>query len=97
MAGESQVFPVDLASVGLARTDPWGFPYQYTRLRNERGQRINANAARKDRFLVPLNDDYDLFSLGKDGSTNVRITHPKSRDDVVRANNGAFIGRADRY
>ena len=97
MAGDGGRLPTDLASVGLARNDPWGFPYRYTRLRDDRGRPINARLARKDRFLVPLNDDYDLFSVGKDGATNTRLTASVSRDDVVRANNGAFIGRADRY
>jgi len=95
--GEGAAPPVSLAAVGLARSDPWGFPYRYTPLRDATGRRINTGLARKDRFLVPLNDDYDLFSIGKDGVTNVRIVHATSRDDVVRANNGAFIGKADKY
>lgn len=89
--------PASLAVIGLPPNDPWGFPYRYLPLRDATGQRINIGRARKDRFLVPLNDDYDLFSIGRDGRTNVRIVHAASRDDVVRANNGAFVGRADQY
>lgn len=95
--GEGAPPPLDLASVGLVRSDPWGFPYRYLRLRDGAGRPVNQGSAKRDRFLVPLNDDYDLFSIGKDGSTNRRLVHATSRDDVVRANNGAFIGRADQY
>jgi general secretion pathway protein G len=53
--------------------------------------------ARKDRFLVPLNTDYDLYSMGKDGDSNAPLTAKASRDDIVRANNGAFIGLASDF
>jgi general secretion pathway protein G len=89
--------PASLATVGLARNDPWGFPYQYLALRDGRGRAINQGAARKDRFLVPLNEDYDLYSIGKDGRSVMLLTAAASLDDVVRANNGAFIGRATNY
>jgi len=88
--------PSSLDAVGRGGTrDPWGRPYVYTRLagapRNVIGQ------ARKDRFLVPLNSDYDLYSVGPDGTSQPPITARASRDDVIRANNGGFIGRASRY
>jgi len=89
--------PPSLAAVGLARNDPWGRPYRYLPLRDAAGRPINAGGARMDRFLVPLNDDFDLSSVGKDGKTNRRIVHSTSRDDVVRANDGAYIGRGDKY
>ena len=53
--------------------------------------------ARKDRFLVPLNSDYDLYSAGKDGESAPPLGAAQSRDDVVRANNGAYIGLASGY
>lgn len=89
--------PATLAAVNLARNDPWGRPYQYLPLRNAAGMAINIGAARKDRFLVPLNDDYDLYSRGKDGLTGVSLSAPRSFDDVIRANNGAFIGLGTHY
>jgi general secretion pathway protein G len=52
---------------------------------------------RKDRFLVPLNSDYDLYSMVKDGASKGPLTAAESRDDILRANNGAFIGVAVDY
>jgi general secretion pathway protein G len=52
---------------------------------------------RKDRFLVPLNSDYDLYSMGKDGCTVAPITAKASHDDILRANNGSYVGLASKY
>jgi general secretion pathway protein G len=52
---------------------------------------------RKDRFLVPINTDFDLYSVGRDGESLPPLGAAKSRDDVVRAANGAFIGLASRF
>jgi len=52
---------------------------------------------RKDHNLVPLNSDYDLYSMGKDGKSVSPLTAKASRDDIVRANNGAFVGLASEY
>lgn len=97
MSGDGAPLPASLAAVGLARNDPWGSPYRYTRLRDANGRKINQGAARRDRFLVPINDDYDLFSIGKDVRTSLPLTAGVSLDDVVRANDGVFIGLAERY
>jgi len=53
--------------------------------------------ARKDRFLVPLNSDYDLYSAGKDGESRPPLSAQMSQDDIVRANDGAYIGLASQY
>lgn len=75
------------------RLDPWGRPYQYlsSEDRNWKSQ------ARKDRFLVPLNSDYDLYSMGPDGESRPPLTAKVSRDDIVRANNGGYIGLASEF
>jgi general secretion pathway protein G len=73
--------------------DPWGHDYVYTDLTSLKGK----GKARKDRFLNPLNHDFDLYSLGKDGKSSTPLTAKASRDDVVRANDGAFIGLAAEY
>jgi general secretion pathway protein G len=52
---------------------------------------------RKDRFLVPINSTYDLYSKGKDGRSVMGLTANDSRDDIIRANDGAFIGLASDY
>ncbi len=48
--------------------------------------------ARKNFMDVPVNQDYDLYSMGKDGKTNISFRVPVSYDDVVRAYNGQYIG-----
>ncbi len=90
---ENGLFPPSLVEVGRdGDRDPWGNPYVYTNLDG-----LPPGAARKDKFLVPLNSDYDLYSPGKDGKTQLALTAPVSRDDVIRANDGAFIGLGAKY
>jgi general secretion pathway protein G len=52
---------------------------------------------RKDGELVPLNTDFDLYSLGPDGVSALALPAAPSHDDVVRAGNGAYIGLAVNY
>ena len=52
---------------------------------------------RMDRFLHPINSDYDLYSMGKDGETVLPLTARKSHDDVIRANDGSFVGLAVEF
>lgn len=87
-------FPTALADVGKGSLlDPWGTPYQYLNLTTA----AKKNAARKDKNLHPLNSDYDLYSKGKDKDSKIPLTAKSSRDDVIRANDGRFIGLADDY
>jgi general secretion pathway protein G len=85
-------FPLTLAEAGIDATDPWGRPYQYLRVTG-----ANRGALRKDRNLVPINTDFDLYSMGPDGASAIPLTVAASQDDVVRANNGSFIGLAKDY
>ena len=86
--------PDDLADVGYGgKTDPWGRPYEYFNLRNAKGN----GKARKDKKLSPLNADFDLYSIGPDGQTNPSLGHKDSRDDIVRARDGGFIGTAVEF
>lgn len=52
---------------------------------------------RKDRFLVPINSDYDLYSVGPDGESAAPLTAAKSRDDIIRASDGAYVGVAVNF
>lgn len=74
--------------------DPWGRPYRYLRILGGNEPR---GRWRKDRFLVPLNSDFDLYSAGPDGESQPPLTARVSRDDIVRAGNGAYIGLASDY
>ncbi len=76
--------------------DPWGRPYEYLPVLGMAQQEVEEKW-RKDRFQVPLNTDFDLYSKGKDGDSNAPLTDSKSYDDVVRANNGDYIGLASKY
>src|SRR5262245_16915312 len=89
---DNKIPPDDLSAIGWAgRVDPWGRPYQYQRLAGMKGI---PGLARKNKNLVPLNTDYDLYSMGKDGQTAGPLTVPVSRDDIILANDGRFVGLA---
>lgn len=92
----TNAYPDSLAEVGLdTMRDPWGNPYQYFRI-NVPGQNMTGKA-RKDRFLVPINSDFDLYSMGPDGLSSIPLTAKSSQDDIIRANDGSYIGRAAGY
>lgn len=76
-------------------TDPWGNPYQYLNIEDATGPGLGK--VRKDKNLVPLNTDFDLYSMGEDGDSKPPLTAAASHDDVVRANNGAYVGLASDY
>jgi len=91
---DNSAYPASLADVNAAgMLDPWGNPYQYHNTATGQGNGL----ARKDHKLHPLNTDFDLYSMGKDGRSVSPLTASVSRDDVVRANNGAFVGLATDY
>lgn len=88
------VYPLSLDAAGVGTLqDPWGSTYQYL-LFDENTRRGDM---RKDKNLVPVNDDYDLYSMGKDGATAMPFTSRRGGDDIVRANNGRYIGIAKDY
>ncbi|HEU5178041.1 MAG TPA: type II secretion system protein GspG [Burkholderiales bacterium] len=91
---DARNYPENLASVGNAdKLDPWGRPYVYLNLQDPKTKGL----ARKNKNLVPINSDYDLYSIGKDGDSRVPLTATASRDDVIRANDGRFLGLARDY
>lgn len=87
--------PDSLVDVGRdTMSDPYGNPYQYLNIATAgkgKGQ------LRKDKFLVPLNSDFDLYSKGKDGNSQPPLTAKTSQDDIIRANDGGFVGLASQY
>ncbi len=85
--------PASLADIGKANLlDPWGNPYQYQNF-----ALVPKGNWRKDRFLVPINTSFDLWSMGPDGLSRPPLTAKDSLDDIIRANDGGYIGPADRY
>jgi general secretion pathway protein G len=86
--------PDSLTDINYANyLDPYGNPYQYLNIQTSKGKR----KCRKDKFVVPINTDYDLYSMGKDGQSQSPLTAKDSRDDIIRANDGAYIGPAYGY
>lgn len=93
-------YPADLAAIDRAgMMDPWGHPYQYLRIKQPPGGggALVVAGARKDRFLVPINSDFDLYSMGEDGRSVPPLTASRSRDDLVRANDGGYVGIASGF
>jgi len=74
--------------------DPWSNPYSFL---NIKVAGPGASGLRKDGKLNPLNTDFDLFSMGSDGESRDPLSAKVSRDDIVRANNGDFIGLGEDY
>jgi general secretion pathway protein G len=85
-------FPDTLAQIGFEQLrDPWGNTYQYLPISG--GDKKGKGNMRKDHFLVPVNSDFDLYSKGKDGASAAPFTAKASQDDIVRAFNGAYLGK----
>ena len=87
-------YPKTLADIGDVPNDPWGNPYQYLATEHALNGKKDM---KKDRNLRPVNTDYDLFSMGENGETKDRIDHKLSLDDIIRCNNGEFVGYARDY
>jgi len=91
----SDSLPDDMTGIERATmSDPWGNPYVYHKFVVPPGIQ---GQARKDRFLVPINSQYDLYSMGRDGDSRLPLTPQVSQDDVIRANDGSYIGLAAGY
>jgi general secretion pathway protein G len=78
-----------LITIGQNITDPWGNPYVYVK--------FPSGAPRVDRFGVQVNTTYDLYSMGPDAMSSNSLNAGSSFDDVVRANDGGFIGLGGKY
>ena len=86
--------PMSIAELGIeVPLDPWGRPYEFLNIQDG----APLSDVRKDGKLNPLNTDFDLFSRGRDGEFQGPLSAERSRDDIVRANNGAFIGLGKDY
>jgi general secretion pathway protein G len=89
-------FPAALSDLPqVAPSDPWGAPYQYLNI--EAADTKGKGNLRKDKNLVPINSDFDLYSKGPDGNSVAPLTAKASRDDIIRANDGGYFGVAEKY
>ncbi len=88
--------PSSLATINRhTLLDPWGNPYVYVKFAPSSS--TPPSGARTDRFLVPINSRFDLYSMGKDGSSAPPLSAANSQDDVVVGNDGGFTGSAKSY
>lgn len=92
---EYDKLPVSLSDLKEVNPDPWGNDYQY--LNFAAAGPGWKGKARKDKFLVPLNSTYDLYSMGKDGQSKAPLTAKASKDDIIRASDGAYIDLASLF
>lgn len=89
-------YPNSLADIKMSgKLDPWNHPYQYLNL-SPVPNGMNGKV-RKDKNLVPINSDFDLYSMGADGASQPPLTAKVSRDDIVRANDGRYVGLVSDY
>ncbi len=86
--------PMGLDKIGRENLlDPWRRPYQYL---SKNDPHWNSHR-RHDHFDHPLNEDFDLYSRGKDGQSRKQLFQSESLDDVVRANEGRYVGLASEH
>lgn len=86
--------PLTLDELGFGGLrDAWDNPYAYLNFSTVNGK----GQMRKDHNLVPINTEFDLYSMGPDGESVGPLTAKASRDDIIVANDGAFIGVASDY
>lgn len=86
---EKNALPASLTDVGMAnQLDPWKRQFVYQNL-GEVG-----SVPLTDIANIALNLDYDLYSKGDNGdsSTVLPSDDPVNADDIVRSNNGVFVG-----
>ena len=94
---EHGAFPETLDQVKSANlSDPWNNPYRYLEIQGKDKDEVKGKW-RKDHFNVPVNSDFDLYSMGKDGKSKSPFTAHDSRDDIVRANDGLYVGLVSDY
>ena len=89
-------YPATLAGLGIAiPLDPWGHAYHYLPIDVTPAPKVGQML--KDKSLHPVNSDFDLYSMGPDGTTTTQLASANSQDDIIRAGNGSYIGSASGY
>jgi general secretion pathway protein G len=88
--------PMSLNDLGMTvPKDPWGRDYRFLNFSSPAPG--VSGMIRKDHNLHPLNTEFDLYSVGKDGSSAAALTALTAKDDVIWARDGAFVGIASDY
>jgi general secretion pathway protein G len=95
--------PGQLSDIGTQANikDPWNRSYMYFNIGTGTGSDVGPQYT--DYTAHTLNDDYDLYSQGPDGSTAHSIPAQAdpavsaSRDDIVRAGSGSTVEFASEF
>lgn len=87
---DKNAFPVLLSDIGTMGTmaDPWKHLYEYQVV-------VPGSVELLDIASQPFNTDYDLYSKGADGASELTAGGVGNEDDIVRSNNGIFVGMRD--
>jgi general secretion pathway protein G len=88
-----------------AMLDPWKTPYQYINFdTTSRGEDIRRTTDKKGKGKgkgsgksSSLNEDFDLFSMGKDRISAPDLSDASCQDDIVRADDGRYTGLVSEY
>jgi len=87
--------PADLSDLNAdIPLDPWGRPYEYLDIVSADPDTVES---RRDGNLNSLNTDFDLYSMGADGATQLPLSELVSDDDIVRARDGSYIGLGENF
>jgi prepilin-type N-terminal cleavage/methylation domain-containing protein len=83
---DNNELPATLQEAGMGGLlDAWSRPYEY--------QLLGGGApALEDSLGLPLNEVYDLYSKGTDGLSAVSAADVSAADDIVRSNDGQYVG-----
>ena len=87
--------PLD-TTVTTTLIDPWGNYYQYYNI-----QKNGTAGQYVDNLDNPMNDDFDLYSMGINGVSTGVIPHtladPKCMDDIIRVADGTLVELGSDY
>lgn len=72
--------------------DPWGNPYVFAN-----AHVIPAVNRRVDGLSIPINQEYDIYSIGENGISFPDIRHGAAQDDIIMASDGSYFGLAAEY
>ena len=100
--------PFTLAEIGQGTMlDPWKSSYQYTNFETAPNAEEKWRTKGKDNKgqgkgkgldkATAVNSDYDLYSRGKDRMSVPPLEDEASKDDIIRAADGRYLGLASEY
>ena len=94
---DTERLPDALTELGFRVTrDPWKNSYQFINFDSAGADDKRRTKGAKGKGS-PLNTDYDLYSMGKDGLSAPVLTDDVSKDDIIRADDGGYTGLASGY